>query len=141
MGFLSTILTAVLLFAFVTSGTVKLCPAGPFAEGHAFMVAESSKWMSLPPMKVFGTADVLLKFIGGGELLCALLLVTPLHVFGNLGIIGFMSGAVYTHVALADPAGAAPSAVLLLFGVVRLYLATIWNTEVKVVRMSLKKNN
>ena len=143
MGILSTSLTTVIVMVFVVNGIMKLSPALS-AEGHAMKIAESHYWIQLPPLKFFRTADILRTVFGGGEVLCGLLLVTPLHMVANLGIVGYL---IWETCIRLEYAGYVPidlafgiDFTLLLLVIVRLFVV-VGSTEDVVVRRKTKRDN
>eukprot|EP01114_Cavostelium_apophysatum_P018600 TRINITY_DN5790_c0_g1_i2.p1 TRINITY_DN5790_c0_g1~~TRINITY_DN5790_c0_g1_i2.p1 ORF type:complete len:152 (-),score=14.80 TRINITY_DN5790_c0_g1_i2:61-516(-) len=121
MGFLSVVRKLLLLavaIVVILAGAIKLTPAIDL-QAHVGQVAKFELFRSTLPLPYndFGiTADLQRQVVGIAEVVCGLLLFTPLATLSNILLILIMAGAVLSEQYVGRPftAPAAVAGVLVL---------------------------
>uniref|UniRef100_A0A6U1PSD7 DoxX family protein n=1 Tax=Fibrocapsa japonica TaxID=94617 RepID=A0A6U1PSD7_9STRA len=108
---LYVLLILVLLFIFVTSGTMKLTEKF-HEETHELLTNMFEKQFTPVWQRVVGDkigiqidSNLFQTIIGGLELASGVLLVTPIYFVGGVVLGAIMIGAILTHVWAGEPAG------------------------------------
>lgn len=98
------VLSFLLFFSFLLSGTIKLTSLYVLQEAHAEMVRNAKQWLTALYLDRTGMDDVSLRVaIGVAEVVLSFWLLTPYGTRAAYCLAFIMTGAVFVHVRLDTP--------------------------------------